>query len=149
MFAIDGNFFFGVPINNKEETYDKIIEMDRNNDYIASNLLDYEHFSNNYDTIAIDLTKQIELEDANTMQQINFIGRLERNEAATMFSSFRKQKKQLLIFHKMLQVSDKMETQKIINLLNDSSNEESKFATKNGMASAFKQQEINASKTIL
>ena len=149
MFAIDGNFFFGVPINNKEETYDKIIEMDRNNDYIASNLLDYEHFSNNYDPIAIDLTKQIELEDANTMQQINFIGRLERNEAATMFSSFRKQKKQLLIFHKMLQVSDKMETQKIINLLNDSSNEESKFATQNGMALAFKKREINTSKIIL
>ena len=42
-----------------------------------------------------------------------------------------------------------METQKIINLLNDSSNEEYKFATKNGMALAFKQQEINTSKTIL
>ena len=92
MFAIDGNFFFGVPINNKEETYDKIIEMDRNNDYIASNLLDYEHFSNNYDPIAIDLTKQIELEDANTMQQINFIGRLERNEAATMLFIIQKTK---------------------------------------------------------
>ena len=142
-------FFFGVPVNNKDETYDKIIEMDRNNDYIASNLLDYKHFSNNYNPIAIDLTKQIELEDANTMQQINFIGRLERNEAATMFSSFRKQKKQLLIFHKMLQVSDKMETQKIINLLNDSSNEESKFATQNGMALAFKKREINTSKIIL
>ena len=42
-----------------------------------------------------------------------------------------------------------METQKIINLLNDSSNEESKFATKNGRTLAFKQQEINTSKTIL
>ena len=30
-------------------------------------------------------------------------------------------------------ISCKMETQKIINLLNDSSNEESKFATKTGM----------------
>ena len=92
MFAVDGNFFFGVPVNNKDETYDKIIEMDRNNDYIASNLLDYKHFSNNYNPIAIDLTKQIELEDANTMQQINFIGRLERNEAATMFFIIQKAK---------------------------------------------------------
>ena len=33
-------------------------------------------------------------------------------------------------FHKILLVSYKMETQKIINLLNDSSNEESKFAAK-------------------
>ena len=42
-----------------------------------------------------------------------------------------------------------METQKIINLLNDSSNEESKFATQNGMALAFKKREINTSKIIL
>ena len=42
--------------------------------------------------------------------------------------SLKNQKKQLLIFHKILWVSYKMETQKIINLLNDSSNEESKFA---------------------
>ena len=46
------------------------------------------------------------------------------------FSSLKNQKKQLLNFHKILWVSYKMETQKIINLLNDSSNEESKFATK-------------------
>ena len=59
--------------------------MVRNNDYTTGNLLDYEYFSNNYKLIAIDLSKQIELEDADTMQQINFIGRLERNEGATMF----------------------------------------------------------------
>ena len=46
------------------------------------------------------------------------------------FSSLRNRKKQLLNFHKILLVSYKMETQKIINLLNDSSNEESKFAAK-------------------
>ena len=46
------------------------------------------------------------------------------------FSSLRNQKKQLLNFHRILRVSHKMETQKIINLLNDSTNEESKFATK-------------------
>ena len=38
-----------------------------------------------------------------------------------------------------------METQKIINLLNDSSNEESKFATKKWYV---KQQKINTTKTI-
>ena len=83
--VIDGKSFFDVPIKNKEETYEKIIEMVRNNDYTTGNLLDYEYFSNNYKLIAIDLSKQIELEDADTMQQINFIGRLERNEGATMF----------------------------------------------------------------
>ena len=49
------------------------------------------------------------------------------------FSSLKNQEKPLLIFYKILWVSYKMETQKIINFLNDSSNEEYKFATKNGM----------------
>ena len=42
-----------------------------------------------------------------------------------------------------------METQKIINLLNDSSNEESKFATKYSILQTVKQQKINTTKTIL
>ena len=45
-------------------------------------------------------------------------------------SLLRNHKKQLLNFRKILRVSYKMETQKITNLLNDSNNEESKFATK-------------------
>ena len=51
--------FFNVPIKNKEETYQKIIEMSRNNDYTTGNLSDYEYFSNNCKLIAIDLSKQI------------------------------------------------------------------------------------------
>ena len=42
-----------------------------------------------------------------------------------------------------------METQKIINLFNDSSNEESKFATKNGTLLTVKQQKVNTTKAIL
>ena len=45
----------------------------------------------------------------------------------------RGKKKQLLNFHEVLWVSYKMETKKIINLLNDSSNEKPKLATENGM----------------
>ena len=45
------------------------------------------------------------------------------------FSSLKNQKKQLLNFHEILQLLYNMETQKIINLLHDSSNEESNFAT--------------------
>ena len=59
--------------------------MSKNDDYTTGNLLDNEYFSNYYKLIAIYLSKQIELEDADTMQEINFIGRLERNEGATMF----------------------------------------------------------------
>ena len=50
-----------MPIKNKEETYEKIIKMSKNNDYKTGNLLDYEYFSNHYELIAIDLSKQIEL----------------------------------------------------------------------------------------
>ena len=37
--------------------------MNKNNDHTTSNLLDYEHFKNHYKLIAIDLSKQIELEN--------------------------------------------------------------------------------------
>ena len=59
--------------------------MERNNHYAIGNLLDYEYFSKHYKLIAIDLSKQIELENPDLKQQINFIGRLERNEGATLF----------------------------------------------------------------
>ena len=92
-----------MPIKNEEETYEQIIEMGRNNNYTTGNLLDYEQSSKNYKLIAIDLSKQIELEDADLKQQFNFIGRLKKNEGATMFFVIEKSKKQLLNFHKMLQ----------------------------------------------
>ena len=74
---IDGKSFFDTPIKNDEETYEQIIEMGRNNDYTTGNLLDYEYFSKDCKLIAIDLNKQIELENPDLKQLINFIGRLE------------------------------------------------------------------------
>ena len=53
--------------------------MIRNSDYTTGNLLDYEYFSKHYKLIAIDLSKQIELDNYDLKQQINFIGRLEQN----------------------------------------------------------------------
>ena len=47
--------------------------------------MDYEYFSKHYKLIAIDLSKQIELENPDLKQQINFIGKLEENHGATMF----------------------------------------------------------------
>ena len=82
---IDGKSIFDMPVKNEEEIYQQIIEMGRNNDYTAGNLLDYEYFSKHYKLIAIDLSKQIELETLDLIQQINFSRRLERNERATMF----------------------------------------------------------------
>ena len=82
---IDGKSFFDVPVKNKEEAYEKIMSISKNNDYTTGNLLDYEYFSKHYKLIAIDLSKQIELENPDLKQQINFIGRLTRNEGAPMF----------------------------------------------------------------
>ena len=81
---IDGKPFFEIPIKNKEEAYEQITEMSKNNGYTTGNLLDHEYFSKHYRLIAIDLSKQIELENLDLKQQINFIGRLKRNEGATM-----------------------------------------------------------------
>ena len=77
--------FFLMSIKSKEETYENIVEMSKNNNYITGNLLDYENFSNHYKLIATDVSKQADLGAADTMQQTNFIGRLERNEGAAMF----------------------------------------------------------------
>ena len=82
---VHGRSFSGMPIKNSEETYKKIIEMGRNNDYMTGNLLDYECFSKHYKLIEIDLIKPVELENPALKQQIYFIGRLARNEGATMF----------------------------------------------------------------
>ena len=43
--------------------------MGRNNDYTTGNLLDYEYFSKHYKLVAIDLSKQNELENSYLRQQ--------------------------------------------------------------------------------
>ena len=71
--------------------------MERNNDYTTDNLLDYEHFSKHYKFIAIDLSKETELENPDLNQQVNFVGRLERNKGATMFFIIEKSEKMIKI----------------------------------------------------
>ena len=79
---IDGKCFFELPVKNKEEAYKKSMDMTNNNDYIPSNLLDFVYFQENYKLIAIDLSKKTKLKDP---QQINFIGKLDKGNGATMF----------------------------------------------------------------
>ena len=62
--------------------------MSRNNDYTTGNLLEYDFFSKHCRLIVIDISKQIELENSDLKQQIDFIGRLERNEGATLLFSY-------------------------------------------------------------
>ena len=118
---IEGKPFFEIPVKNKEEAYKQIIEMSKNNEYITRNLLDYEYFSK-YHLIAIDLSEQIELENLHLKQKINFIGRLEENNATVFFIIEKKRETTFGL------ICIKMETQKIANLLNDSDNEYSKVA---------------------
>ena len=99
---IDGKPFFEIPVKNKEGAYVVILEMSKNNNYAAGNLMDYEYFRDHYKLIAIDLSKQIELENPDLKQQINFTGRLEENNATMFFIIEKKKKKPLLIFHKVL-----------------------------------------------
>ena len=74
--------------------------MCKNNDYTNGNLLVFGYFKGNYRLIAIDLSKQTKLKDP---QQINFIGKYERqNNGATIFLSLKNQKKLLLNFYKIL-----------------------------------------------
>ena len=49
--------------------------------YTTGNLLDNEYFSKHCKLITIDLSKQIESENANLKQQINFTGKLEEDRA--------------------------------------------------------------------
>ena len=76
--------FFDVQVKNKEEAYEKNMSVSKNNDYVIGNLVDYEYFSKHYKLIAINLSKQTELEYPDLRQQINFIGKLE-DDKATMF----------------------------------------------------------------
>ena len=59
--------------------------MIKNNDYTTGNLMDYEYFKDHYQLIAIDLSKQIELENPDLKQQINFVERLEENNSTMFF----------------------------------------------------------------
>ena len=91
---IDRKAFFDIPIENKEEAYEQVIEMSRNNNYTTGNLLDYAYFSKHY--------KLIELEDSDLKQQINFIGKLKKKKVQQYSLFLRKNKKPLLISHKIL-----------------------------------------------
>ena len=75
--------------------------MSRSNDYTSGNLLDYEYFSNYFKLIAVDLSKQTELENSDQKQQIILIGKLE-DDKATVFFIIEKSEERILNFHKIL-----------------------------------------------
>ena len=100
---INEKSFFDTSIKHKEESYEQIIEMGRNNDYTTSNLLDYEHFLKHYRLIAIDLSKQMELENSDLKQKLISLKDLKGMKEQQYFSSLENQKKQVLTLHEILQ----------------------------------------------
>ena len=103
---IERKAFFELPVKSMTETYEKISDLGNNDYYRTGNLLDYEYFKKHCKLIAIDLSKQTELENNDIMQQGNFIGKLEREAvsnvypATTMFFIIEKREKTVTDFSK-------------------------------------------------
>ena len=55
---IDGKSFFDVPVKNKDEAYENIMRVSKNNDYTTVNFLDYEYFAKHYKLTALILRYQ-------------------------------------------------------------------------------------------
>ena len=79
----------------KDKTYEKIINITKTIDYTTGNLLVYEYYSK-HKLIAIDLSKQIQLEKDNKLILLASLKMTKQQ----CFSFLRNQKKQLLNFHK-------------------------------------------------
>ena len=92
---IDEKSFFDLPVKKEEEAYEKIIKRSNNNDYTTGNLSDFAWFKENYKLITIDLSKKTKLKD---LQQISFIGKLEKDAGATMFFIIKKSEGTTVIF---------------------------------------------------
>ena len=85
---INGRNFFDQPINSTSKTYENIrkIATGKGDDYRTSCLLDYPYFKENYKMIAIDLSRQNELDaDPGAIQQINFTANVDRAGNTTIF----------------------------------------------------------------
>ena len=97
---IDGKSFFDLPIKNKKEVYDKIIDISRNNDYTTGNLLDFAYFKENYQFIAINLNKQTNLKIHNKLISLENLKTKQMEQHCFLLS--KNSKKQPLNFGKIL-----------------------------------------------
>ena len=66
---IDNKSFFDQLIKNKQEAYERLVEMSRNDEDTTGNLLDYLYDQKYYKLIGIDLSRQ---KNPRISQQINF-----------------------------------------------------------------------------
>ena len=88
------NHFFEQPVKTKQDAYEKLVEMARNNN-TTGNLLDYLYHQNYYKVIGIDLSRQT---NTSILQQINFTGKSKEGDDVTIFFVSEKQQKSILNF---------------------------------------------------
>ena len=79
---IDNKTFFDQPGKSKQEAYEKLIEMSRNNGYTTGDLLGYLYHQKYYKLIGKDLSGQ---KNSSIPQKIIFTGQLEEDDGATIF----------------------------------------------------------------
>ena len=98
---IDSRNFYDQPINDSIRKYDEIRKFatGKRDNYATGCLLDYDYFEKNCQLIAIDLSKQRELDaDPRAIQQIEFIGILKTR--SNVFTILEKSKETILKFNK-------------------------------------------------
>ena len=97
----DGRNFYDQPINDSIRKYDKIrkIATGKGGNYATGCLLDCNCFKKNYQLIAVDLSKQRELDaDPQEIQQTEFIGMLKTR--SNVFTILEKSKETILEFYR-------------------------------------------------
>ena len=93
---IDGRNSYDQPINDLIKQYGDIRKTPtgQGDDYTAGFLLDYQYFKDHYQLIAVDLSKQKELDaDSRAIQQIEFCGML--NTKKSQVCTVKKNQKKL------------------------------------------------------
>ena len=98
---IDERNFYDQPISDQIRKYDELrkITTGKGDDYTRRWFLDYKYFKDHRQLIAIDLSKQKELDaDPRAIQQIDFYGTLDTNLQVLTISE--KSKETILEFYK-------------------------------------------------
>ena len=100
-FIIDGRNFYDNPIESDIEKYRELkkVMIGKGEDYTTGSLLDYNYFDKHYKLVAVDLSKQKELDaDPRAIQQIEFKYILVTN--STIYWVLEKSKETILEFYK-------------------------------------------------
>ena len=98
---IDGRSFYDNPIESDIEKHRELkkVMIGKGKDYTTGSLLDFNYFKKHYKLIAVDLSKQKELDaDARAIQQIEFKYMLGTN--STIYWVLKKSKETILEFYK-------------------------------------------------